>query len=149
MRRLLDREALAAAPDAPGVYRFLDADGEVIYVGKAKRLKRRLAAYRTAPSASRRKRHRKLKTILRTAASCTWEMTASHLDACLLELRLIQSLQPRLNVSASFSSSYPFIGTRLAQGRIFFALSSRPATLPQPTLPVPMMMMPPSSDCTT
>ena len=125
----LDREILASAPDEPGVYRFLDADGEVIYVGKAKRLKRRLAAYRTISLTSRRKRHRKIKKILSAAASCSWETAASHLDACILELRLIQSLKPRLNVSASFSSSYPFIGTRRAQGRLYFALSSRPEKL--------------------
>lgn len=111
------------------MYRFVDADGVVVYVGKAKRLKRRLAAYRQAPIASRRKRHRKIKRILRLAASCTWETTASHLDACILELRLIQSLAPRLNVSASFSRSYPFIGTRVAQGRLYFVLSARPAKL--------------------
>lgn len=125
----LDRQILASAPDQPGVYRFLDADGAVIYVGKAKCLKRRLAAYRTLPLASRRKRHRKIKTILSAAASCTWEVAASHLDACILELRLIQSLKPRLNISASFSSSYPFIGTRDAQGRLYFALGSRPGKL--------------------
>ncbi|MEO8603497.1 MAG: GIY-YIG nuclease family protein [bacterium] len=111
------------------MYRFCDAQGAVIYVGKAKRLKRRLAAYRAMPLASRRKRHRKIKKILNAAASCTWEITASHLDACILELRLIQSLKPRLNVSDSFSNSYPFIGTRLADGRLFFALISRPAKL--------------------
>jgi excinuclease ABC subunit C len=121
----LDREILASAPDEPGVYRFLDANGDVIYVGKAKRLKRRLAAYRTISPASRRKRHRKIKQILSAAASCSWETAASHLDACILELRLIQSLKPRLNVSARFSSSYPFIGTRRAQGRLYFALSAR------------------------
>jgi excinuclease UvrABC nuclease subunit len=120
-----DREILALAPDEPGVYRFLDADGVVVYVGKAKRLKHRLAAYRKISLTSRRKRHRKIKKILSAAASCTWETAASHLDACLLELRLIQSLEPRLNVSATFSRSYPFIGTRLAQGRLYFALSSR------------------------
>lgn len=123
------REILASAPDEPGVYRFLDADGEVIYVGKAKRLKRRLAAYRKISLTSRRKRHRKIKKILSAAASCKWETTASHLEACILELRLIQSLKPRLNISASFSSSYPFIGTRLEQGRLYFALSSRPGKL--------------------
>lgn len=111
------------------MYCFLDADGEVIYVGKAKRLKRRLAAYRNIPLASRRKRHRKIKKILSAAASCTWETAASHLDACILEIRLIQSLKPRLNVSASFSNSYPFIGTRLAHGRLYLTLSSHPAKL--------------------
>jgi hypothetical protein len=107
------------------VYRFLDADGAVIYVGKAKSLKRRLAAYRGLTLGSRRKRHRKMTKILRAAASCSWETAASHLDACILELRLIQELTPRLNVSASFSRSYPFIGTRSADGRWYLALSAR------------------------
>lgn len=129
MRQTLDRQSLAAAPDEPGVYRFVDADGAVIYVGKAKSLKRRLAAYRTLSLASRRKRHRKMTRIVRAAASCTWETAASHVDACILELRLIQVLQPRLNVSASFSRSYPFIGTRDAHGRLYFVLSARPEKL--------------------
>lgn len=129
MRLAFDREILASAPAQPGVYRFLDADGVVIYVGKAKSLKRRLAAYRLIAPASRRKRHRKIKKIVSAAASCTWETAPSHLDACILELRLIQSLKPRLNVSASFSSSYPLIGMRVAHGRLYFALSSRPAKL--------------------
>jgi hypothetical protein len=129
MRPTFDRQTLVAAPDEPGVYRFLAADGAVVYVGKAKSLKRRLAAYRTIPLASRRKRHRKINRILRAATSCTWETAASHLDACILELRLIQELKPRLNVSASFSRSYPFIGTRQADGRMYFALSSRPERL--------------------
>jgi hypothetical protein len=129
VRLTLDRQSLASAPDKPGVYRFLDADGAVIYVGKAKSLRRRLAAYRTLPLASRRKRHRKMARIVRAAASCTWETADSHLDACILELRLIQELAPRLNVSASFSRSYPFIGTRSDQGRLYFALNSRPEKL--------------------
>ena len=129
MRRTFDRQILASAPDAPGVYRFLAADGAVVYVGKAKSLRRRLAAYRTLSLASRRKRHRKMRKILRAAASCTLETAASHLDACLLELRLIQRLQPRLNISASFSRSYPYIGMRAAGGRIYFALSARPERL--------------------
>jgi hypothetical protein len=53
-----DRDILTSAPDEPGVYRFLDAAGEVIYVGKAKRMKRRLAVYRRISLAARRKRHR-------------------------------------------------------------------------------------------
>lgn len=123
------RPAVGSIPESPGVYRFRDPHGRVIYVGKAKSLKRRLAAYRIIPLASRRKRHRKIKKILSAAARCTWETADSHLDACILELRLIQSLKPRLNVSASFSSSYPLIGMRVAHGRLYFALSSRPAKL--------------------
>ncbi|MDX2166148.1 MAG: nucleotide excision repair endonuclease [Deltaproteobacteria bacterium] len=129
MQSLLDRQRLAAAPDEPGVYRFLAADGAVLYVGKAKRLRRRLAAYRTVALRSRRKRDRRITAILRAAAGCEWETTASHLDACLLELRLIQQLRPRFNVSASFSRSYPFIATRCAAGRLYVAFSSRPERL--------------------
>jgi excinuclease ABC subunit C len=120
-----DRACLGEAPDLPGVYRFFDEHGELIYVGKAKRLKRRLGMYRCVPEKSRRKKHRKLLKLLSAAASITWETTATHLDACVLELRLIQTLKPKLNVAGRFHTSYPFVGMRVANARLYFALSAK------------------------
>lgn len=74
-----DRARFGGAPDLPGVYRFYDEHGEVNYVGKAKRLKRRLAVYRAAPQKSRLKKHRKLLKLLAAAASITWETTPTAL----------------------------------------------------------------------
>jgi excinuclease ABC subunit C len=111
------------------VYRFCDEHGEVIYVGKAKRLKRRLAVYRAVPPKSRRKKHRKLLKLLAASASITWETTPTHLDACILEMRLIQSMKPKLNVTGRFNSYYPFVGMRSADGRLYFAMSAKPERL--------------------
>ena len=121
----LDRARLAEAPDLPGVYRFFDEHGEVIYVGKASRLKRRLAVYRAVPEKSRRKKNRKMLALLAAASSITWEVTPTHLDACVLEMRLIQTSKPRLNVAGRFHSSYPFVGMRSADGRLYFAMSAK------------------------
>jgi hypothetical protein len=124
-----DRARLGDAPDLPGVYHFSDEHGEVIYVGKAKHLKRRLAVYRAVPQKSRRKKHRKLLQVLAGAASITWEATPTHLDACILEMRLIQRLKPRLNVTGRFNSFYPFVGLRAADGRLYFVMSAKPERL--------------------
>jgi excinuclease ABC subunit C len=120
-------EALAPVPATPGVYRFLDEAGAVVYVGKAKRLKRRLAQYRMA---GRRKKHRKMRRVVEAAHSFVWQETESHLDACLLEIRLIQELRPPLNVSGTFSALYPFIGLGQNEGQAVFAFVSKAEEAP-------------------
>jgi GIY-YIG catalytic domain-containing protein len=124
-RPRFDRARLGEAPDLPGVYRFFDEHGEVIYVGKANRPKPPLATYRAAPEKSRRKKHRRMLGVLAAATTMTWEVTPTHLDACVLEMRLIQTLKPRLNVAGRFNSYYPFIGMRSADGRLYFAMSAK------------------------
>lgn len=100
---------LSTAPLAPGVYRFFNKANEVIYVGKAIKLRRRLSQYR---SLSRKKKHDRMRAIVRAAESIAWEETSNHLEACILELRLIQSLRPKLNIVGAYSFLYPFIGVR-------------------------------------
>ena len=102
--RLFDRKFgagfLAGVPAAPGVYRFHDAAGGLLYVGKAGSLRRRLAQYRTA---GRKKRERKRRALVKAAAAITWEVCESELAASLRELRLIQTFRPRRNVAGAFS----------------------------------------------
>ena len=115
---------LANLPLTPGIYQFRDATGDIIYVGKAKRLRRRLEQYR---SATRKRKHRRMRRIVRDATSITWESCDSHLDACLREIRLIQDLKPRHNIAGAFHSRYPFIGidhTAAAEGKIRFVLTT-------------------------
>jgi excinuclease ABC subunit C len=84
----------AGAADRPGVYRMLAADGEVVYVGKSKRIRSRLLSYfRCAYPADKGAR------ILRQAEAIDWEYTPSEFAALLSELRLIKRLRPRLNVA--------------------------------------------------
>ena len=83
----------AEAADRPGVYRMLATGGEVVYVGKSKRVRSRLMSYfRCGPS---EKGHR----ILREADRIEWEYAPSEFAALLLELRHIKSHRPRFNVS--------------------------------------------------
>ena len=82
------------AEDRPGVYRMLSADGEVVYVGKSKRVRSRLLSYfRCAYPEEKGAR------ILREATSIDWEYTPSEFAALLGELRLIKRLRPRFNVA--------------------------------------------------
>jgi len=127
-RRLGD-DFLATVPRAPGVYRVLDARGEVVYVGKAVNLRRRLAQYRHA---TRRKKHRKMREIVKSAASIAFEPCATELEAELREATLIRELRPRWNAAMAFSFLYPMIGLGTADAGLFsIALSSRPDERPE------------------
>lgn len=99
--------SLDAVPLAAGVYRFVDADGVVVYVGKATNLRRRLSQYRRA---RRRKKHWKMRAIVRDAVGVTIEVSESVTAAELREAELIAQLRPRWNVAGAFSFLYPCIG---------------------------------------
>jgi hypothetical protein len=118
---------LAGVPTAPGVYRFLDAAGALLYVGKAGSLRRRLAQYRTA---GRKKNERKRRALVKAAATITWEVCASDLAASLTEIRLIQTLRPRRNVASAFPFLYPYIGIRVDGRETFFCLTTGPEAFP-------------------
>ena len=119
--KLFDRkfgQHLADGPPAsPGVYLFRAEDGSVLYVGKAKHLRKRLASYRNA---SRRKVHRKMRLLVRRAATLEVQPLPTERDALLKENELIRSLRPPFNVDGAFSFLYPAIGTcTLAEGQLF------------------------------
>lgn len=95
----------AGAADRPGIYRMLSSTGEVLYVGKSKRVRSRLLSYfRCAYPAEKGAR------ILREAETIDWEYTPSEFAALLRELRLIKSHRPRLNVAMKRDAThYSFI----------------------------------------
>lgn len=116
--------ALAEAPPAgPGVYLFRDADGHVLYVGKAKNLRRRLASYRRA---TRRKAHRKMRTLVREAATVEVRALGSEREALLEENTLIRQLRPPYNVDGVFTFLYPAIGIGDAEGHTLLCFSTKP-----------------------
>ncbi|MCB9731216.1 MAG: nucleotide excision repair endonuclease [Deltaproteobacteria bacterium] len=121
--RKLGPDLLGTVPAAPGVYRWLDADGAVVYVGKAKDLRRRLAQYKNA---GRARRDRKLRRVVHAAASLVWEVCESELAASLEEVRLIQALRPPLNVASAYAFLYPFIGVRVRAEHVRFCFTTRP-----------------------
>lgn len=118
---------LSELPTGPGVYSFFIGE-MLVYVGKAKNLRRRLSQYKNA---SRLKKNRKMRAIVRVATSVRFETCASDLDACLREVKLIQDLQPKYNIASKFSFMYPMIGTRVAKGTLFLCLSTHPDKYPQ------------------
>jgi excinuclease ABC subunit C len=87
-----------SAQRRPGVYRFLDAQGSVFYVGKAKDLRARLLSYFTAPWPDAKAAH-----LIRAAADITWRYVPSEFAALLEELRLIARLRPFSNVRGNHS----------------------------------------------
>src|SRR5690348_11525521 len=85
---------LKTLPDAPGVYRMMDAKGDVLYVGKAKNLKKRVASY--AKSGGHNER---IARMIHETAEMLFVTTASETEALLLESNLIKRMKPRYNVS--------------------------------------------------
>ncbi len=99
------REKVALLPEGPGVYQFLNAEGTIIYVGKAKNLKRRVSSY----FVSRADHTRKVQVMVRQIADLRHIVVGSEADALLLENNLIKELQPRYNILLKDSKSYPWI----------------------------------------
>ena len=96
-------------PGDPGVYRFRDKDGRVIYVGKAKSLRSRLSSYFQDVSAL----HQRTATMVRTAASVEWTVVATEVEALQLEYSWIKEFDPRFNVRYRDDKSYPFLAVTL------------------------------------
>jgi excinuclease ABC subunit C len=114
---------LAGVPSGPGVYHLYDAAGVLLYVGKARNLRRRLGQYRTT---RRIKAHRKRRNLVRAAARIEWQVCRSELDALLTEIRHIQALAPLKNVAGAFPFLYPFVGVRTEGGDVRFCLTTTP-----------------------
>jgi len=94
-------------PDAPGVYRFSDASGRVIYVGKAKSLRSRLSSYFTGDL------HPRTEQMVRTAAGVQWTVVATEVEALQLEYTWIKEFDPRFNVKYRDDKSYPWLAVTL------------------------------------
>ena len=109
-RAALDRSLLADIPKATGVYLMRDAYGNVVYVGKAKNLRERVASYFAQPLGYTRK----MDGLLEHLARIDVEVTGSELDALLLESQLIRRYQPRYNTALRAFEHYPFIRVDLA-----------------------------------
>ena len=123
------------APNGPGVYRMIAADGEVLYVGKAKNVRKRVASYtRLAGHVNR------IARMIAATADMVFISVETETDALLLEANLIKQLKPRFNVLMRDDKSFPYIliardhdapqitkhrGARGAQGRLFRPLRQR------------------------
>ena len=126
--RKFGSEFLDSVPGSPGVYLVYDEQDELIYVGKAKHLKRRLSQYRNAV---RRKKHRRMRGIVKEAARIEIQCAETHLDACLTETKLIQKHRPRWNIVGAYSFLYPLIGIRSVNGNVEFCMTTTPEVVLQ------------------
>src|SRR4051812_33493828 len=100
---MVQRPPAGSIPDTPGSYQFKDADGRVIYVGKAKSLRQRLSNYF--------QKHLPMRTAAMVAAAETveWIEVRNDVEALMLEYSLIKQFRPRFNVRLVDDKSYPFL----------------------------------------
>jgi excinuclease ABC subunit C len=92
------------APSSPGVYRMIDGNGEVLYVGKAKNIRKRIIAY-TRPTGY----EPRIERMIAATAALEFVSTATETEALLLEANLIKRLRPRFNVLLRDDKSFPYI----------------------------------------
>lgn len=99
------QEKIKLFPHSPGVYRYYDAEGNVIYVGKAKDLHKRVAQYFVPPE----RLTRKTAVMVSKIADAEFTVVESEADALLLENNLIKQFKPRYNILLKDSKTYPWI----------------------------------------
>ncbi|MGZ8363820.1 MAG: GIY-YIG nuclease family protein, partial [Caulobacteraceae bacterium] len=100
----LIRDEVKRLPDAPGVYRMIGEDGEVLYVGKARSLKKRVSQY-----AQGRVHAQRIALMVHLTRSMEFVRTPTEAEALLLEINFIKSLKPRVNVLLRDDKSFPEI----------------------------------------
>ena len=103
--KLTLRDKIALFPHSPGVYRYYDASGQVIYVGKAKDLHKRVAQYFVPPE----RLNVKTRVLVSKIADAQFSVVDTEADALLLENNLIKQYKPRYNILLKDSKTYPWI----------------------------------------
>ena len=103
------RPATGSIPESPGVYRFSDAQGRVVYVGKAKSLRSRLNSYFSDIDTL----HPRTQTMVRTASRVEWTVVATEVEALQLEYNWIKEFDPRFNVKYRDDKSYPYLAVTI------------------------------------
>jgi excinuclease ABC subunit C len=103
------RPAPGSIPESPGVYRFRDERGRVIYVGKAKNLRSRLNSY----FADFAGLHPRTQSMLRSAAGVDWTVVGTEVEALQLEYSWIKQFDPRFNVRYRDDKSYPYLAVTM------------------------------------
>lgn len=103
------RPETSTIPDAPGAYLFRDADGRVIYVGKARSLRKRLPSYWAKPL------HPRTEAMVAAAESVDWIVASTEVDALMLEYNLIKEHQPRFNIRYRDDKSYPYLAVTVGE----------------------------------
>jgi excinuclease ABC subunit C len=105
----VSRPDTSSIPDAPGAYLFRDGDGRVVYVGKARSLRKRLASYWGKPL------HPRTQAMTESAQTVEWMLASGEVDALMLEYNLIQRYRPRFNIRYRDDKSYPFLALTVGE----------------------------------
>ena len=105
------RPAPGEVPVSPGVYRFLDGEGRVIYVGKAKNLRARLSNYFQDPAAL----HPRTCKMVTTACAVEWTVVGTEAESLALEYSWIKEFDPRFNVMYKDDKSYPYLAVTMRE----------------------------------
>jgi excinuclease ABC subunit C len=105
------RPAPGSIPRDPGVYRFTDEHGRVVYVGKARSLRARLSSYFQDPAGL----HPRTQAMVRAAASVEWTVVATEVEALQLEYSWIKEFDPRFNVKYRDDKSYPYLAITMGE----------------------------------
>ena len=103
------RPDTSSIPDAPGAYLFRDGDGRVVYVGKARSLRKRLASYWGKPL------HARTQAMMEAAQGVEWMLASGEVDALMLEYNLIQRYLPRFNIRYRDDKSYPYLALTVGE----------------------------------
>lgn len=98
------KSLVSVLPDQPGIYQYFDSTGKIIYVGKAKNLKKRVASY-----FNKNQQNRKTELLVRNIAEIRHMVVETEQDALLLENNLIKKYQPRYNIRLKDDKTYPWI----------------------------------------
>ncbi len=106
---VVERPPAGTIPDTPGSYQFKDRDGRVIYVGKAKSLRQRLANYFQSPESL----PPRTAAMVAAAETVEWIQVRNDVEALMLEFNLIKEHRPRYNVRLVDDKSYPFLAVTL------------------------------------
>ena len=107
---MVTRPPTGTIPDTPGSYQFRDADGRVIYVGKAKSLRSRLANYFGDPALMQPR----TRQMVETADTVEWIEVRNEVEALMLEYSLIKQHRPRFNIRLRDDKSYPFLAITMS-----------------------------------
>jgi excinuclease ABC subunit C len=107
---MVQRPPAGTIPESPGSYQFRDAEGRVIYVGKAKSLRQRLNNYFGDPALMLLR----TRQMVETAESVEWIEVRNEVEALMLEYSLIKQHRPRFNVRLRDDKSYPFLAVTLS-----------------------------------
>src|SRR3989442_857080 len=108
---MLDRPRTETIPEGPGAYLFRDAEGRVVYVGKAKSLRKRVVNYFHDPKLL----HPRTAAMVDAAAAVEWIGVRNEVEALMLEYSLIKEHRPRFNVRLRDDKSYPYLAVTLSE----------------------------------